>query len=76
MSTIKLKFIRTAKVKEVGAVSIDISDTTSIADAYKKAYEKLFKEFLCSERTYSNEEWDFELLKEENEPTNDHDPAA
>ena len=61
---VNLKFQRTAKVTEEGGVSVELKPGETIADVYARAYEGKFKEFLVSSRDYSNEKWEFTILKD------------
>jgi len=65
-----LEFERTSTVKETGGVSVEVPKNASIQDIYKQALSKEFKEFLVSEREYTDEQWEFTLMR------NNDDKAA
>lgn len=64
MPRFHLTFERTATVKETGGVSVEVKDASSVSDVYKEALKKQFKEFLVADREYSDEAWEFSLMKE------------
>lgn len=65
MGRIYLKFEREAKVKETGVVAVSTDGSTSIADVYKQAFKKDFKEWLTSDREYEDEKWEFSIIEGE-----------
>lgn len=64
MPRFHLQFERTATVKETGGVSVEVDDANSVADVYKMALSKNFKEFLVSGREYEDESWEFTIMKD------------
>ena len=63
-------FIRTARVIEQGGVEIEVDNETDWDEIEQKLRERDFASFLVSERTYEDENWEFddlEPLEEDND---------
>lgn len=68
MAKVDLVFQREAKVLEKGIVSVEVSPGDSPVDIYKKAFEQDFNSFITTERNYTDDDWNFEIMmkKEDN----------
>lgn len=63
---IKLEFERTAKVVEKGWVEVEVGNSASVADIYRKAISREFSQFLPADRTYEDEQWEYHIVKPKN----------
>ena len=59
---LNVKYIRKAKVTEIGGVTLEGATLEEIEEKAKKLQ---FKAFLPTERIYEDEEWDFLPIEEE-----------
>lgn len=67
MYEIKIAFNRQAGVIETGTCVVEVKDPNDMREINKKLYNKDFKELLITDRDYDEEDWDFELLNDEEE---------
>lgn len=67
---VKLEYERTSQVTEKGWVEVEVGDSTSIADVYKKAHTLDFTQYLAAEIEHKNEEWEFRIVRPAKDTSN------
>jgi hypothetical protein len=60
---VKLNFTRKHTTIETGYVCVDVPEDATVADAYRKAYEKDYVEYLPRTSETVKEDWEFVLEK-------------
>lgn len=65
MTRVHMTFNRQARVIETGGCTVEVKDPNDMREIRQKTEARDFVEFLVADRDYDEEDWEFEILDEE-----------